>query len=368
MPFTPRTRVLLWAITAFVVSAGGTFLWKWANRPWRPTNPDVLQPKAALAALKGPTTYCNQAARISMVGDLAKLLPEPARDMQSLFSRGMAQAVQDPRLFRELDRQSRFDEVWLVGDPSSYKPLVEHLLETRDFTLGFIDHTSLIFRRGGESWSQAQIDSLGAKFPENRDRAYALALTAAKLIAVRQTEPAAKLLREAEAASTQVPEVWAGWSTYQMVQGRWDKALEAADRALAIDPESATGIACRAQCLYATKRFGEAWNEGERLLAKRPDDPAMLFYHAKLAHEARAFQAEIASLRKLIGIAERAKANVSGYRVYLAQAYAATNDADGALDEVTQALLDTTLPKEQRQFADELLAQIKRAMTQEPQK
>lgn len=353
----PKTR-LVPALLVLGLVAGGVWFWKARQRVWRPANPELTTPQLALEQIRGAKTFCNNLARPWLERERPDFLPEPARDAQSTFSRGMVQAVQDPRLFRELDRQVRFDELWLVGDPSSYKPLLEHLLETRDFALTAIDHTSLIFRRGGEPWSQAQLDALANRYQDDRERAYVQSLAAARLLAVRQTEPAAKLLESAKATASDVPEMWSGWSSYYMLQAKWDKALEAADRALQLDPDFVPGIACKTHCLYATKQFSAAWDHAERLLAFSPDEPALLFYHAKLAHEARAFQAEIQSLTKLISLGEEAKANVSGYRVYLAQAYAAANDADNAMDQVTLALLDTTLPREQRQFADELLAQI----------
>lgn len=329
--------------------------WKWAHKPWRPANADLSEPGFALAALRGPATYANGPGLAWLERAKPALLPAPELHPQ------MAQATQDPQLFRKLDRERRIDEVWLTGDPSSYKPLLDHLLETKDFTLCYLDHTSLILRRGGEGWSERDLEKSVRGFADPRERAFAQALAAAKLVAVRQSESALKLLQAAEADSPDVPEVWSGWSTYRMSKGLWSEALEAAEKALALDPNFMPAIACRAQCYYATKQFFPAFGEAQRLIAAQPDDPAMLFYHAKLAHEARAFTAEIESLRKLIALAEKAGANVSGYRVYLAQAYAATNDADNAMDQVTLALLDTTLPREQRQFADDLLQQIKRA-------
>src|SRR4029079_14758256 len=94
------------------------------------------------------------------------------------------------------------------------------------------------------------------------------------------------------------------------------------DRALDIDPNFIPGLACKVQTLFAMKRFSEAYKLSEQLVAFSPDDPSILFYHAKLAHEARAFDAEIEALQRLIALGERAGINVSGYRIYLAQAFA----------------------------------------------
>lgn len=349
-------------ISALLVGAGLV----WLNLPqpkklWRPTAPENVEPRAALAALQGPVTYGNGPALIWLDRDKSTFLPPKALP-KGEWRPSFIQATQDARLFREMDREARFAEIWLLGEPSSYKPLLDHLLETKDFALSRVDHTGLIFRREGGNWSESQLAETLAAFTDPRERAYAQSMAATRLIAIHQAEPGRKLLEAAAAGAPEVPEVWSGWSRYYMAQSKWDRALEAADKALALDPDFQPGIACRAQTYFATRRFSEAWKDAERMIEANPNDPAILFYHAKLAHEARAFQAEIESLKKLVDLAELARANSSGYRVYLAQAYAAANDADNAMDQVTLALLDTSLPREQRQFADELLTQVKQAL------
>jgi hypothetical protein len=68
-----------------------------------------------------------------------------------------------------------------------------------------------------------------------------------------------------------------------MTKGDWDRALTAADRALALDADFIPGIACKVQCLYSTKRFGDAYELSKRLLAASPDDRR----HAFLSRQAR---------------------------------------------------------------------------------
>jgi tetratricopeptide (TPR) repeat protein len=351
-------RRLLALTAALLALAAGGLLWRQTNRPWRPTAPELTTPKLALAQLTGPRTFFPANARAALESSRPALIPEALREAASPLARQLPQATQDPKVFRELDRAVRFEEIWLPGDPSTFKPLLEHLLETTDFTLSYLDHTSLIFRRGAAPWQPAQASAAGAAYAEARERAFFLAQAAVRLALSRRSEAARDYLTQAEASAASVPEVWSGWSTYHMTKGDWPRALEAAERALALEAGFLPGLACRVQCLYATKRFGEAYELSKRLLAASPDDPGLLFYHAKLAHEARAFEAEIAALTRLIALAEAAGTNASGYRVYLGQAWAAKGDADAARDQLTRALLDTTLPREQRKFADELLTQI----------
>lgn len=346
-------------IATLLVAALGTagwFGWKRQNLSWHPQSPELLVPKAAVAALKGPIVFFTPNARPQLELSHPKYLP-PATDPAAL-----AQASQDARLFREIDRNVRFSEIWLLGEISTYKSLLEHLLDTKDFGVTYVDHASIILRRGvGENFEPGDPAIEGKRFADPRERAYFLSQYASRLVALHRPDAATRWLKLAEETAPEIPDVWSAWSTQRMAKGDWDGALKHADHALTIDEEFIPAVACKAQCLYATKKFRAAYDLSTRLLKASPDDPGLLFYHAKLAHEARAFDSEIDALQRLIALAGKAGANVSGYRVYLAQAYASHGDADSAKDQVTLALLDTTLPREQRKFADELFTQIQKA-------
>ena len=144
-----------------------------------------------------------------------------------------------------------------------------------------------------------------------------------------------------------------------MAQGDWTGALAAADRALKLDPECLPALGAKAQSLYAKKRFTEAYSYSKRLLEHLPDDPGILFYHAKIAHESRHFQEEVRCLELLIQLAEGSGHVDPGYFVYLGQAYAASGEAEPALREFSRALADPDLPKEQRTFSEETMALIR---------
>ncbi|MEO8352062.1 MAG: hypothetical protein ABI680_10040 [Chthoniobacteraceae bacterium] len=325
------------------------------------SGPELTTPALAAASLDQPgSLYFNAAARNALLAARPDLTAEADRDPQSPRSRAFAQAVQDPQLFRKLDRESRFDTLWLVGDPSHFKPLLEHLLTTKDFAVAYLDHTSLILKRGSESsWKLEELDRLAGRWKAPCDQAYVRASAALRLLALRENDQAKGQLEHAESLCPDVAEVWSGWSTYWMIRGDWDRALTAANRALAMDSSFVPAIACKTQILYATKKFREAFDLSETLLETSPDDPGLLFYHAKIAHEAHAYEAEIKTLQRLVSLAEQAGASVSGYRIYMGQAYAAAGDGKNAVDQLTEALLDTNLPREQRAFADELFIQIK---------
>lgn len=331
------------------------------------TNPALIAPTFAVQELKqakahggAKSLYWNaNALPWVQTEQLSDVRPED-REGVSPRMRAFSQAAQDPKVFRRLDREERFDTVWLLGDPSGFKPLLEHLLETKDFALEWLDHTSLIFRRSaGARVDPDHLDRLRDQFASPNEKATFLAQAATKLLAVHQTESARRRLEEAEKLDRRVAAVWSGWSTLHLLRGDFSAALASADRALSLDRNFLPALACKTQVLYGMKRFSEAWELSQQLLARSPDDPGMLFYHAKLAHQAHAYNDEIKALTRLITLAQEAGASVSGYRVYLGQAHAAKGDADHALDQLSLALLDTELPREQRAFADQLFLQIK---------
>ena len=111
------------------------------------TDPLVLTPAMALTDLKAHTLFYNAVARPWLLEKRPDLVPAEERAQPTPRVREMAQAVQNPKLFRQLDRQGRFDALLLTGDPSQYRPLLDHLLDAQDWKLTYLDHTSLIFRR-----------------------------------------------------------------------------------------------------------------------------------------------------------------------------------------------------------------------------
>jgi tetratricopeptide (TPR) repeat protein len=226
----------------------------------------------------------------------------------------------------------------------------------------YVDHTSLVFERGAASkWQVGQVEAVMAKLgaASARDRATFLALTAGKLVALHDAAAARTLLERARALDARTPEVWSVQAQYHLGRGEWKDCEAAADRALELEHGHLAAMGTKAQVLYATKRFGEAYAISKKLIERLPDDPAMLFYHAKIAHEARAFGEEAKVLRKLIALAEKNDRPASGYRVYLGQSLASAGERDPALEEFGKAMEDPDLPKAQRDFAIDCMKVIR---------
>lgn len=328
------------------------------DAPW------VSTPELALAQVEARPVFYNAPARPWLQAKRPELLENDDRATDSQRALGYVQAVQNPKQFRQLDRQQRFATVLLVGDPSQYRPILDHLLETRDWKLAYLDHAALIFRREvPAAWQPKQLDELRTKLANvsEKTRARVLAQVATKLVAVRELPAAKTVIDEAEKADNGEAEVWSAQANYRLALGDWKGAIASADKALKIEPESPAALGCMAQALYASKRFEEAFGFSARLLAKLPDEPGVLFYHAKIAHEGKRWEDEIPALKKLIALAEKAQRPVSGYRIYVAQAYASAGERDLSIAEFDAALRDPDLPEEQRKYANESVMKLRAA-------
>ena len=353
-----RTRL---AIIVLVLLAA--FAW-WILRPhFRHANPLLETPALALEGLQAKALYFNGGARPWLLARRPDLVTAEDRDEQSERTRGFAQAVLVPKLFRQLDRQFHFDALLFIGDPSQYRPLLDHLTETKDWSLSYVDPLALVFRReAARPWQMEDLQPVRARFAKAsaHDHAMFLAQTAVKLVAAREFTAGRQLLDEAVQLDAGLAEAWNGLAIYHMHRGEYREAFAAAERALALEKNHLPALATKTQLLFATKHYSAAYDLSRQLIERLPEDPNLLFYHAKIAHEAHAYSAEIAALEKLIASAEADARPVSGYQLYLAQAHASAGDAPRAIDAFMRVLDDPDLPQDQRDFARENIARIKK--------
>jgi len=352
-----KTRWLLLGAITLALAVGAIFV---IVRGSNGKNPQQTDPHQALASLATKSLYFNGPARPWLLTQRPDLLTDEDRNEKSERSRRFVQAVENPKLFRQLDRQYRFDTLLLIGDPSQYRELLEHLLEANDWTLTYLDHAALIYKRdGAHVWQPADFEAVVASFPTPRGQATCLAQAAMKLLAIRRATDAKTLLDRAERLDQTVPDLWNALAIYRMNRGEWKSATTHADRALEIEANFLPALATKTQILFSTKKFADAYQSSSRLIAAQPNDPGLLFYHAKICHQARAFSAEIQALQRLIRRAESEGQSATGYRVYLAQAYAADGQARPSIEEFKRVLADPEISREQRKFAEDTLAQVK---------
>jgi len=357
------------AIVVVALMTGLGLTARWAARHLggasaRSTNPLIITPMLALESLQAKTLYYNHPARQWLLEKRPDLLAPDDRKSDSPLVVSFAQAAQDPKLFRQLDRERRFDALYLAGDPTQFQSLTQHLLETGDWKLTYLDHTSLIFRRGAaQEWEPGRLREVEAKLGNvsSSDRALFLAEAASRVLAVRKISAAKELLDRAMALDPKLPQVWSGLGEYHMALGEWEAAVAKADRALELDRDFLKALGVKAQSQYSSKHFAEALRTSRRIVAKLPDDPQILFYHAKVAHEAGQYGEEIDVLHKVINLAIENRHATDVYRVYLGQAYARDGQGDLARRELNMVLNEDPPPAEDlRAVAAEFLRLIQK--------
>ena len=141
---------------------------------------------------------------------------------------------------------------------------------------------------------------------------------------------------------------------------RWTEV----DRALSLDGEFLPALSTKTLLLYGSKQYGAAYELSSKLASKFPDDPNILFYHAKIAHEAHAYKAEIEALLKLIARAGEENRAVSGYQIYLGQAYAKVGQASRSIDQFMLALDDPDLTDDERSLVMDNIVRVKKKAAQ----
>ncbi len=289
--------------------------------------------------------------------DLAKARPDL---VAAADEKAFAQAAQDAQVFRELDHARQFDAVLLYGDPTTYKPLLRQLADARDFVLTWLDNEDLVFRRntGAPGWTEADLTATVEQFKgENKSRFLAGAAT--RLIAIGQLGMARRALDGAAEDGKRLPEYWTALGLYEGEITHWADALDALGRALAIQPDFTPALTTKAQILFGARRFDEALGISEQVIAKHPDDPSMLFFHATIAHQAHAYDQEIAALKHLIEMAQAQGESVTGYRIYLGQAYAESGEAMLSLVEFQAAVRAPDVSEAQKAFAEDCMGKIR---------
>lgn len=359
---SPRGRLTVGVCLALGLAL---ILWKWFYRDPAPTPVDPLlhTPQLAIDRLEpAKSLYYDSAARPELLRIAPELLASEDREAGSERSREFARAQDDPALWRKLDRQYRFDTVLLVGDPAGFRPLLDHLRASADWVLTYLDHTSLIYRRApAEAWRSESLAAARAQFARSTvaDRIEFLVQTGLRLQAVGARQLARELFEEALELDGKSAAAWTGLALTYVRETQWATALEKVDRALAANPDYEPALAVKAQTLFSMGKFNEAYPISRQLAQRKPRDPATLFLHAKIAHEANAFTAEARTLETLITLAQSAGKPVSGYQIYLGQAYGSAGKAGPAVAAFEAALASGEVTPEQEVFLRESIARIR---------
>ena len=375
MPFpqlSKSARQRIATLLLLIAVAAGVF-WKWPDIEARlfPPPAVVATPQLACAEVQAHSLYFNGLALPWLEKFRPELLTAEDRDAGGSRRRAFVQAPQNPKLFRQLDRQFRFDTLLLVGDPSNYQRLLDHLLdpepEKRDFRLVYLDHWAFIFKRDAASvWQPADSGNVQKRLGNirNRDEATFLAMAAGKMLAVRQVDAAKRWLDGANGLDSRSIDVLGGLAGYQIAIAHWTEAEAYADKALEKNPDFIPALAAKIVAMRATHHNIDALKFSKRLNTLLPEEPVRLWQHAQLAHEAKEIPVEIAALTRLITLAHEEGRPTAEYEFFLGEAHTheAINDAEHArlaLEHLRRALADPLLSAEKRKFAGERITLIR---------
>jgi hypothetical protein len=260
-----------------------------------------------------------------------------------------AAAVQKPSLWRKLDRSQRFDAVLLAGQVSEFLPLLNHLTESPDFRLVYVDNWGVIFTRGLPApYVAPKIDSIG-KFKDAGQSGIYLSQMALMLDAAGATAASQDYMAAALKAAPREPSVQTRAAALALARKHYPEALQFASRALELKPYDLAALEVTARTLAAAGSADAAWKVARELKNRAPsDDMNVLFLHARMASAAHAYTDEQESLEKLISLAEKNHLPATDYRVYLGQSYAHSGLARPALKQLELALKDPNISEQQR--------------------
>ena len=367
-----KLRICLFVLLAGLIVLLCAQVWSRWLSPWLfPPNPLVVTPMVVLKELSAKSLFYSNEARPWLLKLRPELLHPDDADLESARSRGIRQANMNPKLFRQMDRQVRFDTVLLLGDPSGFQRLLDHFIgpepSKRDFQLVYLDHWSYVFKRGAaKAWEVKDAEELKPKMASASasDRAVFLAKSAAKMVAIREYDLALKWLEEALSLDSASLDALSEMATYQALVGKWKEAEAFSDRALEKDGNCVAALAARMLVQRATKHFLDAFRTSKKLNQLIPENPVRLWQHAEAAREARLRSEQIKALERLIELAKEEERPTGDYEFYLGDAhiYLSTEDATHvpmAAEHLRRALADPSLSSEHRKFAEERMATIR---------
>jgi len=270
-------------------------------------------------------------------------------------------ALQSVENWNVLDHKWRFGTLLLMGDPAGFRPLLEYLRKSPEWTLTQLDPTSLVFERApARAWSTADLTQVLDCFQTHSatEQKTARVLIAHRLMYLKEVPVAKKLLEEALKLEPRSKEAWTEMAQLHGMQGEWQESLAAAERALASESYYLPAQKAQAQALYSLGALDRALDVTRNLYQAAPADLPTLLLHAKATHAAHSFIEEIDVLQRMISLLEANSQPVGPWQVYLGQAYASAGNSLMAEELFKTALKDETLSDAQRAYVLQSLERI----------
>ena len=360
-------RYIFCVIAILLVAMGGCYgLWV-ATRPHEPLSPELDTPKLSMEQLPPSLRAKPLFFTLAAVPYLkehwqewsgAYGLPTPLPEEVAVHCDATRQSPKD---WRVLDRKWRFGAILLTGDPANFRPLLDHLRKSPDWTLTRLDPTSLVFERSpARAWAPADVALVLSVFQTHsaEEQKAARILIAHRLMYLEEMPMAKTLLKEVLKMDSRSKQAWTELAGMHGMMSQWQESATAAQRALAVGSRYRPAQTALAHALYALERFDKALDVSRTLYAEAPADGSTLLLHAQVTHAAHAFVEEIDVLQRLIGLLQGAAQPVGSWQVYLGQAYAATGNRSLAEDQFKTALKDPALSQAQRVFVQKAMERI----------
>lgn len=356
-------RYFLAALVAILLMAGGGYaLWS-VTRDRVPPSPELTTPMLALNHLTLPHN-----APIFFTLDAVPYLKEHWLEWSETFGTTprlpeeiavqFDASLKSPQDWRALDRKWHFGTVLLTGDPANFRPLLDHLRQSPDWTLTKIDTTSLLFERSpARAWTIADVEPLLAVFETHsaREQNTARNQIALRLMYLGEMKESKVMLDQVIQRDPKSKEAWIERSFLHGMLGQWQESLDDATRAFALDSHYRPAQFAQAEAYYALGRFELALDVARALYESGPGDTKTLLLHAKVTHAAHAYVEEIEVLQRIISIQDAKSQPVGVWQIYMGQAYAGSGDGGAACEQFKAALKDPSLTQTERDFARKAL-------------
>lgn len=245
----------------------------------------------------------------------------------------------DPGKWRQAARERQWQTVILAGPPAEYQALLDHLAASPDWRLAYVDNQGFLFVKGSGADVPAPVLE-EIREPSEIEQAVYLAQLAERFDSLQWNGPSRSFLAQAFELAPQHPDVLSHAASIAARNKRWRDALKYSDMILKDRPADVHARLVRVLALDETGRGGEALDALDELRASLPEDPYILFLHARLCRKANDYARESSSLQQLIRLTELRGESAADYRIYLGQSLAKQGFARQALEQF-QAVLDS---------------------------
>jgi tetratricopeptide (TPR) repeat protein len=244
-----------------------------------------------------------------------------------------AEACSFPAAFHALNREYRFDRVFLLPGPFC-APLRDRLLDSPIWVLSEVSSEGYLFTPPGSlPWKAPDAAGAVRLDPDPPGRSLRLIGTAENLIAINRTGEAAALLDLAACSKAHEARRLRALSSLEASCGHWNKALSLCRESLALDRSDRAANLILIRALSECGHHGEALSLAGEINSTKPDAET-LFLLARVANAAGDRTGEISALRKLVALARKERQPSGACLLYLGQALA----RDGQRGEALRAL------------------------------